>query len=334
MLNKHVSFLIITHEEAKSLIGVWLEELGVQSRTNVVPVPNRTKLSVWAEDSFTVCTDVSGRRWILNPVSAEHPGEAVIAAAVAEFTGWGLVETDRRFQSGNMLVGDDFWLLGADSVRGLSTEGAVPGILDGSRKLYVIASGVPVPGFEDGFETRKISLGGQMWSELCYRGNRRHTVQPIFHIDAFLTLAGRGADGRYRILVGDPVMAAQRLDRGCPDHALHAVFDDIAAQLAQRGFDVVRNPLPLVFQDNHITRVRNWYFASANNAIVEIDGRKHTVWLPTYGHGVRSALEVTDRLNEEIWQKLGFETRMLTDFNTFALNLGAAHCMAKCLLRG
>jgi len=333
-LNPNVSFLVITHEESESLLAGWLEELGVRSRTNVVPVPNRTKLSVWAEDTFTVCKDGSGRRRILKPLSEEHTDESAIAESVAEFTGWELVDADRRFQSGNILVGDDFWFMGADSIGRSTEDDELARTVDGSRKLHLIASRKPVPGFDDGFQERGINLGGREWSELCYRGNRTNTVQPIFHIDAFLTLAGRGCDGRYRVLVGDPDMAAQSLEMELPDHAMQAAFDDIAGHLEQLGFSVVRNPLPLVFDDNPISRVRHWYFATANNALVEIDCKRNTVWLPTYGHGDWSVLEKTDRLNEEIWRNLGFETRMLTDFNQFAVNLGAAHCMAKCIVRG
>lgn len=323
-LHKGVQFLVVTHEEGEPHLVEWLQELALQDRTDLILVPNRTKLSVWAEDLFTVCNDRNGRRWILRPASEKRMDTIVIADAIAEFTGWGHVETESCFQSGNMLVGDDFWFLGGD---------AVQGCVDGSRKLHVISSRVPVPNFEDEFQSREILLDGRKWVETCFLGNQRNTTQPIFHIDAFLTLAGRGEDGRYRVLVGDPALAAETLGIGLPAHAMQDVFDDIADQLAQTGFDVLRNPLPLVYQDNHIAKGRHWYFASANNALVEIDGQKRTVWLPTYGHGDWRALEATDRLNEEIWRQLGFETHMMTDFHPFAMNLGALHCMAKCLLR-
>jgi hypothetical protein len=89
----------------------------------------------------------------------------------------------------------------------------------------------------------------------------------------------------------------------------------------------------LVYQDNHINKSRLWYFASANNALVEIDGERKTVWLPTYGYGRWSNLEVTDRMNDTIWSQLGFETRMVGDFHPFAVNLGALRCVTKCLVR-
>ena len=40
-----------------------------------------------------------------------------------------------------------------------------------------------------------------------------------------------------------------------------------------------------------------------------------------------------DNKNQEIWRGLGFVVRLLADFHPFARNLGAAHCIAKCLAR-
>jgi NAD(P)-dependent dehydrogenase (short-subunit alcohol dehydrogenase family) len=69
------------------------------------------------------------------------------------------------------------------------------------------------------------------------------------------------------------------------------------------------------------------------NVCAKIDGDTKTVWLPTYGHGNWGALAMLDRVNGEIWERLGFEVRMMGDFHPFAVNLGALRCMAKCLDR-
>jgi hypothetical protein len=284
---------------------------------------------VWAEDKFTMFSNESGNRWILHPFFEDRGGDATAAKAIAGLSGWEYAEVERPLQSGNILVGDDFLLVGADSTAAISGLG----IQDASRTLHVIGSRVPVPGFQQSYESRNISIDGAKWCELCYRGNSENTAQPVFHIDAFITLAGRGASGRNQLLVGDPAMASGTLGTDLPDHAMRAVFDDIAVQLDMAGFDVIRNPLPLVYQDNHISKARQWYFASANNALVEIDGARKTVWLPTYGYGCWAALEATDRINEQIWRELGFSVRTLGDFHPFAVNLGALRCMTKCLVR-
>lgn len=103
----------------------------------------------------------------------------------------------------------------------------------------------------------------------------------------FATLVRRDADHRYQLLVGDPRAAAEVLGVAPWDHAMQQVSDDIAAGLERLGFVVHRNTLPLAFVDDSERRVRNSHFATANNALVEIDaaGCQRRVWLPSYGFG-------------------------------------------------
>jgi len=152
----------------------------------------------------------------------------------------------------------------------------------------------------------------------------------------FLTLAGRTQQGNYQILVGDPRMAAEILNVPLWPHSMAEVYDNIASGLQKLGFDVIRNPLPLVYVDDPSEKTRYWYFATANNALVQIpqSGGQKIVWLPTYGYGEWQSLAATDQKNKEIWEGLGFEVRMLGDFHPFAENLGAVHCIKKYLGRG
>lgn len=167
-----------------------------------------------------------------------------------------------------------------------------------------------------------------------YAGNAPGTRQPLFHLDMFITLAGRGEGGRYRLLVGDPREAARISRTPLRPQAMAEVFDDIARQLAEQGFDVHRNPLPLVYADDEQRRLRRWYFATSNNALVHRpkDGAA-TVFLPTYGHGAFPELEATDAANENLWRSLGYDVVRLGDFHAFAVNLGAVHCIKKYLDR-
>jgi hypothetical protein len=67
---------------------------------------------------------------------------------------------------------------------------------------------------------------------------------------------------------------------------------------------------------------------------VQIDASGREVWLPTYGHGGTAALQATDARHRELWEGLGFAVHELGDFNAFAFNLGALHCIKKYLARG
>lgn len=163
---------------------------------------------------------------------------------------------------------------------------------------------------------------------------------PLVHLDLFISLAGRGPSGKYRLLVGSPAAADALLDRPPVDHAVSPLFDDIAEQLRDEGFDVIRNPLPLTHGDGRrlvdgVARdVRLWYFATSNNCLVQIDAAEGDhVWLPTYGHGPWRELAATDDANRRIWAGLGFVTHQVADFHAFAQRLGALHCVTKFIER-
>jgi hypothetical protein len=246
------------------------------------------------------------------------------------------------------LVGDDFFFIGADyPANSLRYVGQVitPGphespaelvgrlyreYLDSGRRLLYVGATVPVPGEQ----TRPFKLNGQKWNEILYVGNANGTTQPIFHIDMFISLAGRGPDGKYRVLVGDPGMASVLLNQPKYPHAMQEVFDNIARTLKRNGFEVIRNPLPLAYVDDPGARERTWYFATSNNALVQWSNTPDsTVFLPSYGHGNWASLSATDAANRKIWEKLGFKAVMLGDFHPFAENLGAVHCIKKYLAR-
>jgi hypothetical protein len=86
--------------------------------------------------------------------------------------------------------------------------------------------------------------------------------------------------------------------------------------------------------DDTTTLERFWYFATANNALVQITKTTKDVWLPSYGFGNWTSLKGTDDENKQIWETLGFTVHMLGDFHPFAENLGAVHCIKKYLARG
>jgi hypothetical protein len=348
-LPAQVELIVLTHEAVQDQVDSWLKTAKLDTKALVVGAPDDVNFSVWAEDGYVVIGDQeSGKSYFVEPYTFPRYGDALIADFVANASDLRDTQAPLYFQGGNVLVGDDFFMIGADypakslayinqvilpkpneapadAVRRLYGE-----YLDPSRKLIYVGSTIPVPA-----EKREsFTQNGERWHEDKYVGNSKGTTQPLFHIDMFLTLAGRNAEGKYQILVGDPRMAAKILGWPVQRHSIPEVFDNIARGFSRIGFEVIRNPLPLVYVDDPESRVRTWYFATSNNALVEIaaEGAK-TVWLPTYGHGNWSTLEATDRCNREIWEGLGFEVKMLVDYHPFAEELGSVHCIKKYLKR-
>ncbi len=329
--------LVLTHEPDAATVAGWRPGL------EVVAAPAHLNFSVWAEDGYVAVVD-GDLTYLIEPFSFPRYGDSLIADLVtAADPRLERSQAPLYFQGGNILVGDDFVLIGADypaaTLRyiggilvpdpGESPAGLVRRLygeyLDTGRRLVYVGSTLPVPQQQ----ARRFVRDGVEWTELLYVGNQPGTLQPVFHIDMFVTLAGRGADGRYRLLVGDPREAAAVLGTEPPAHAMTQVFDDIAATLARQGFDVHRNPLPLVYVDDPDRRERLWYFATGNNVLVGGD----SVYLPTYGHGVWPELAATDHRTAQIFEGLGYRVHRLADFHPFAENLGAVHCIKKYLAR-
>lgn len=348
-LPEAISIVTLTHESVQADVAAWMSDSGREQHSTIVAVPDHLNFSIWAEDGYVVITDSDGGgTYLLEPFSFPRYGDSLIADFVANATDLHNTQAPLYFQGGNVLIGDDFFFIGADypanslayvhqtitPAQGETPAGLVRRLygeyLDTERRLFYVGSTIPVPEQQE----RAVRLDGEDWTELVYMGNQPGTAQPLFHIDMFVSLAGRGDDGRYRLLVGDPRLAAEILGLPMYPHAMVEVFDNVARTVERMGFDVRRNPLPLVYVDDERLRQRRWYFATSNNALVETSPTSGpTVYLPTYAYGAWASLSATDEANRTVWAELGFATVALGDFHPFAENLGAVHCIKKYLGR-
>lgn len=347
-LPAQTEIVILTHDGVGETVRGWVAAAGRGASTEVVATDDFLGFSVWAEDGYVVIEDGAGAHAFVEPAAFPRYGDALVADQVSATAGLGLYQAPLHLQGGNVLIGDDFFLIGIDYPLLTFEEGILTAppqtgedallrevyrrYLDAQRTFVPVGTTLPVPAAS----VRQFQLDGASWREEIHAGNAPGTRQPVFHIDMFVSLAGRGADGRYRVLVGDPREAARLAGEPLQPHAMAPVFDDIARDLARRGFDVIRTPLPLVYADDPEARVRSWYFATSNNVLVHAPAAEQpSVFIPTYAHGpFADALAATDRRNAEIWEGLGYDVVALADFHPFASNLGAAHCIKKYLARG
>ncbi len=349
-LPEPTELVILTHEGVAGEVRRWLAAAGRSARAVVVEADDFLGFSVWAEDGYVVIADTGGDGGyaFVEPAAFPRYGDALVADQVADAAGLSLYQAPLHLQGGNVLVGDDFFFVGIDyplltfeeGILEAPTQAAQDAVLrdvyrrylDATRTFVPLGTALPVPAAS----RREFRLGGVTWLEELHAGNEPGTRQPIFHIDMFVALAGRGSDGRYRVIVGDPREAARLTGEALQPHAMAAIFDDVARGLARRGYDVTRAPLPLVYADDADARVRSWYFATSCNVLVDAPaGERPAVFIPTYAHGpFEDLLAATDRRNAEIWEGLGYDVVALADFHPFASNLGAAHCIKKYLARG
>ncbi len=341
---ERMRFTLLTHRSAGRSLERWLSENQLAGKARVLLAPDDIRFTLWAADCCLVCTDESGANTrCLQPRLFPRMDDGRVAELLAASGLAALGRSPLFFQGGNVLVGDDFWFIGADDVRrslelefferrpgeseAAAIDRALRSCLDAGRTAHPIAARVPV--FEEA--RRAVVIDGEPWEEILYYGSHPGTVQPAFHIDLFISLMGRMDDGRFKVLVGDPGMAADLTGlRGGAD-PMQAAFDDIAAQLGDLGFAVERNPLPLVYYDDPRERLRRWYFASSNNVIVQ--DAPPIVWMPSYGHHPWPELAHTDAVNRAIWRRHGYDVRMLPNFHSLAARHGGPHCLSKCLAR-
>jgi hypothetical protein len=310
---------IIAHRSAVARIETLLRLTGCGAE--VIAAPDSAALWGWAQDRFLVCrNDATGAPVILHGTSREARDTADYAALARPDAR--CVEIDLRVEGGNILADGDICLVGADAVTNLGTG------IESQRTIVPVGGSIALQ--RRGPSRFAILPGDLRWREDVDRSlSRGGTHQPVFHLDMFITFAGNK-----RVLVGDPLAASRMIRLPLPEgFPLHA-FDEIAHDLQQRGLEVIRNPLPFIYFDDPAARMREWFYASANNGWVErVAHGQSRVWLPQYGFGAWSELEKTDAANAAIWRDLGFEVVPAGDFLPLADQLGALNCVSKILER-
>jgi hypothetical protein len=348
-LPEHTKIYLVIQSQAMAFIENWVEENMSETRFEFIETPQHIDITVWAEDPYTIADDLTTRKkYFIEPHSFPRWGDGFIGYFASRKLNWNRIKTPFYFEGGNMLVGDDFFLIGADyplesighTSKMLNIKEGEPETdfltriyneyLDCTRKLIYVGSTLPVPSND----TKKTEINGEEWEEIFFQNNEGGTVQPLFHIDMFITLAGRASNGKYRILVGDPRLAAEILDLDILKYGIPELFDDVAQGLINNGFEVIRLPLPVIYLDEPEKKKRFWYFTTYNNCLVEIiDENNKTIWLPTYGYGEWKILKKTDEKAREIFEKIGFKVIMLTDYHPLAEGSGSLHCIKKYLER-
>lgn len=301
--------------------------------TIVSAVPDDAPLSVWIQDQS---------------LAFERAGEGPLVSAGPRLT---LPDTlDRRgdelvpLDGGNLLVGSDYALVGRDELAFWQARRPVrpPQDPDAALALFAADYGLPArvvpvgeaPPSESPFG-RTEWRGAEPWRidpdpGIVAKGSR----QAVFHIDVYVTPAGRDETGRPRLLVGDPCLAADLAGLEPPPSAFAARFDADAAALSAAGFSVVRNPLPATAVDHPHRRRRTRHILSPNNAWVETEeGRPGRAWVPQFGAGPGDPLSIVDAAMTALWRSLGFEPVAVAGLLPLALRNGGLNCASRILRR-
>jgi hypothetical protein len=316
---------LAVHEGEAETFRAVVEGLGLGAKTEIIEAPAGAALWPWAQDRVTVFQN-GGEVHVLE--SADAGDYTGAAAALALRTG-NRAASDRRQPGGNVLVDGKVCFVGADFGENR---------IDTQRAIEIVAC---QPLERRGPTRFELTPGDLSWRQdidrsIAADGSR----QPVIHIDRFMTLAGTTPDGTPRIMLGDPAWASELIGLPLPEGFALKAFDQIEFGLRLRGYEVMRNPLPFIYFDDPDAKLREWFYASANNCWVECPdtpgGEDHIggrVFLPEYGFGSWPELKATDDANVAIWEGLGFEVIRGGDFLPLADQLGSLNCVTRILER-
>ena len=333
-----------------------------QNQIRLVIVSNNSSIfQDWVQDELIVLNSIiAGQdQYLLKPLNS---GSASLANQIEQFLP-GFISSKGAidFAGGNILADEDFVLVGCDElyktrwrfnnqVSAESIKTLFSHSLNINRDRCLFIGGAPSTPLH--FTHQQ---GMKNWLYLLNYWSGQ--AQPIFHIDMFISLAGRGDTGKYRALVGLPISETYSpAPISWPKpfanywvqslHQLRQALDQTASQLKAAGFEVYRNPLPLTFIDSPLPNKKNTYsricfLASYNNAIVQRSANQSIVFLPSYAHdysgetpyGTWINLKEAEEKNRQLWQKLGYEVHFLSDHLPLARLRGGPHCSVKILSR-
>lgn len=320
-----------------TLIQEFFGNLGIR-----VPYPlDPYQLHPWIQDPFLTLRTSIGQTVMLKPYhNWPKPSENVIYSQnkimnkvmpdiLSAQLDIMVKSTPCYFQGGNVLVGDNYALIGKniliENLQGSDRwDKNAENVLKQLQKDFGV-SHVICPDLAEG--TSGMSLDPQ--------------PNMLFHLDLFVTLAGKNQDGDSIIVVGelhewDGVSWLPATSASSQPYASY-LEDYVRAlkrlKIAGINFEVLR--LPLAFHQNVIY--------SYNNCIVEIYSHGATevkrIYSPVFGekpsgNESRVSFRVLERQIEAFWNKLLFEMIPIDwDFNDRAPVGAGLHCITHVLTR-
>lgn len=253
--------------------------------------------------------------------------------------------SDIILDGGNILVGDDHFLVGIDNVNTAQTLSKISE-LGGDKTLNIY-------GYDSGQAaldaTQSINTTSALKGLFDEKSSRLFPQEP-FHLDLAVSMTGLYADvssgpaqkdkfGRYPILLLGQPTAIEGLS---PRQKTHLQMDqDIISAtknfLERQGFHVIFNPKPLapVPQYGGVSDLRA-YYRLYNNVLVEsfaYAGRiTRRAWLPIFGD-VEPEMKRFDDQNIKIWEDLGFEVLCFPGWSSASVFSGALRCAVQVLRR-
>ncbi|PCI21559.1 MAG: hypothetical protein COB67_14035 [SAR324 cluster bacterium] len=265
-------------------------------------------LAPWAQDCFLPITyNVAGKdqTYLVEPCN-ESSNKNVARELVHSLEEIGLANLNIQhsdslvpFVGGNVLIGKNFTLIGLNRTNKETIKEHGENWL-GKNIILLESKSTDLHLFWP--ECRSTSDG------YCNKYEASAERQAVFHLDLFITLAGKNKEGQEILVIGEPVIGFSITDDTPFD--IKELIKDVITQTTRAieetifhlkrelrnlsiPFKIIRNHLPLTYYDERIDhqKTRYWCWASYNNCLVEhyydnsgLDPRVvKNVIMPSYG---------------------------------------------------
>lgn len=307
--------------------------------------PRTAAPSPWVADPFTVLVGASGTPILLEPYHfglRKRQQDQYLAEQVSASTEYFMKSTRYLFEGGNNLVGDDYMLVGMDT------------LVENMNRFYPDLSPLDVT-YKHKMDEIKIAFGNTFGVKfVIWVGEEEEHVlkvlnshqggqqrQVFFHIDLYLTLGGKTRDGEELVFLAE---IQDEEFRRIPA-ALHAPWKKVANALDRLKdmlehqhercpspkFKVERIPMGLKQGGNG-----NMVPLSLNNALVEVYQGVKVIYLPEYTTQSKDQAYLEDLASrtEKALEPHGFRPIWVKgDFYANAESYGSLHCITKVLRR-
>lgn len=286
----------------------------------------------WAQDGYC-CIKKDDRTVLLEPKVFKRSGDRHVADQVsAAFPDIEVGASKYYIEGGNILAGDDYILIGKDylHLNQQETKEDESTLTNEFKKLFGVKHVIWL-GLDEPVD----------FSIKVYQG----MYQPLFHIDMYITLAGKSENGKELVFVADAKSAKEIIRKKSPDepfppNEIIEAFNKTASWLANYKkddleFEVKRIPIDLwKYKDGQQK------FLTYNNCLVEVfkdnnEDRKN-VYLPRYSSPAPGSINrcALDEEVAKIFRENGFNVSQLEGaYEELCKRGGSLHCITKVLDR-
>jgi len=305
-------------------------------------------LTIWPQDPFLVLRDAGGGGRLLVPKRFERADDREMARAVAAELGWPVVESELLFEGGNVVSDATTAFVGADTIAanavelGLDEEEVARRFERTLGRRVQVVGPVPQPVAhidlvltplgEGRVALADPGLGAEIVAGVLAA---RPDAVAAFEARAELVFFGHASIAELPTARGETLHPPRLAGRTAAivDYAteLAPIFDRLAAELDDRGFEPVRIPAllapPEASEDDPNEPAPGYPLLGFDNVLLEDDRGERIVYLPRYG------LEALDEAAAAAWRGAGYRVVPIDDLLTSASYGGGLRCSVKVLER-